>query len=324
MKTTHHIPKECYEGLATLSDWLGLLERSSAVNRPPSLEESDTLAALFERLWVATGMDASLGLARSTPDQHLFREKLGRYFYQSMHLERCFEKPRGYAGDYLMMEGVCHKPQDAATPMGRWLDLWFHDYFPPFVSVRNRRNMVAGILSDEHSRGAKRVLNVACGSAPELALLGNRLRFAEVALLDQDAEALAFAKSRLDNDGSSSTIRTICTSIRQLVESTDDVGSAQFDVVYSMGLYDYLSLSQARKLTSTLWRLVAPGGLLMVGNFQGHHWARYVMEAVMEWFLIYRDDDDMKLLGSSLPGAHLNVIQDMTGLLHLLQIRKDG
>jgi extracellular factor (EF) 3-hydroxypalmitic acid methyl ester biosynthesis protein len=322
MQTTYYIPDSYYEGVASMDDWLGSLERSAAIQRPPSAQDAKTLVSFFEKLWVAAGMDASLGLARTPPDQRLFRAKLGRHFEQSVLLKRCLEKPRGYAGDYLMMEGICGRPEDAKTPMGKWLDAWFHDHFPPFVAVRNRRNIVADILSDEYRRGGLRLLNVACGSAPELALLGERARFSDVLLLDQDSEALKLAESRLSGDPASTTVRTVCASIRQLTVSSECLGAAQFDVIYSMGLYDYLSNSQARKLTAALWKVVAPGGLLMIGNFQGHHWARHVMEAVMDWFLIYRDEEHMRSLGEQLPGGSVNVVQDSTGLLHLLQVRK--
>jgi hypothetical protein len=46
------------------------------------------------------------------------------------------------------------------------------------------------------------------------------------------------------------------------------------------------------------------------------------MEAVMDWFLIYRDEEHMRSLGEQLPGGSVNVVQDSTGLLHLLQVRK--
>jgi extracellular factor (EF) 3-hydroxypalmitic acid methyl ester biosynthesis protein len=323
VNTTYYIPEAYYQGVSAMADWLGAIERSGAMQRAPSFEDAKTLASLFENLWVAAGMDASLGLERSSPDQYLFRAKIGRFFAQSPLLKRCLEKPRGYAGDYLMMEGVCNKPPPAGTALGTWLDAWFHDHFPPFVAVRNRCNMVADILFREYQRGACRILSVACGSAPELTLADPSCRFSEIVLLDQDAEALDFAQSRLKKqDLGSTTVQTISTSIRQLSPSTDVLRVGNFDVIYSMGLYDYLSAAQARKLTSTLWSAVAPGGLLMIGNFQGHYWARHVMEAVMEWFLIYRDEDDMRRLGDELTDGTLSVGQDATGLLHLLQIRK--
>lgn len=312
------IPPSYLEALAPMGGWLEALSRPGALRLPPTRDDSKTLASLFENLWIAAGMDASLGLARATPDQRLFRSELGQYFCQSPHLRRCLEKPLGYAGDYLMMEGVCSRPSGATTSLGAWLDAWFYEDFPPFVSVRHRRDMVAALLSEEHERGAARILNVACGGVPELAALDHRVRFAEIVLLDQDADALRFARTRLDGRHADARVTTINMPIRQLnVEA-----GGQFDVVYSMGLYDYLSDRQARRLTGTLWDMVASGGLLVIGNFQGHHWARYVMEAVMDWFLVYRNDDDMKALGRCVSGARMRVVQDPSGLLNLLQLRK--
>lgn len=315
-----------YDGLAAMADWLGWLDRSAAVGKPPAPEDAKALAALFERLWVAAGMDASLGLARSTPDQRLFRARLGHYFHQSELLRRCFEKPRGYAGDFLMMEGVCASPPASRTAMGTWLDSWFHEHFPPFVGVRNRVTMVAALLSQEYSRGARRILNVACGATPELAACFRNAPFDEIVLLDQDEEALSFARARLQGEhgNRSSRIECICSPVQPLMKSPQLLGSKAFDTVYSMGLYDYLSTSRARALSANLWSMVRPGGLLVIGNFQGHHWARYVMEAVMDWFLVYRDEDDMTRLAAQLQGAEPELVTDSTGLLYLLKVRKRG
>jgi SAM-dependent methyltransferase len=269
-------------------------------------------------------MDASLGLARSTPDQRMFRARLGRYFQQSELLRRCLEKPRGYAGDYLMMEGVCGRAPAARNALGSWLDSWFLGHFPPFIAVRNRRDMIASALVEEYARGARRILNVACGATPELAACIRKAPFDEIVLLDQDAEALAFAKSRLQGEEGSTRSRVECIAspVQPLMKSAQLLEPGQFDVVYSMGLYDYLSTSRGRALTANLWSVLRPGGLLIIGNFQGHHWARYVMEAVMDWFLVYRDEDDMLGLAARVDGAEAQLQTDSTGLLYLLRLRK--
>ena len=318
------LPQAYHDNLMVMQRWLAKLEQSTAVHAPPTSDDAQVLGGLFSKLWAAAGMDASLGLVRSTPDHRLFRAVLGDYFMQSPLVRRCFDKPRGYAGDHLMMEAVCNEPPPAMTALGQWLTLWFHDYFPPFVSVRNRRDAMAAILVAEHSRGARRVLNVACGAAPELARTYPSVQFDEVALLDQDPEALQYAKSSLADAGAApvSQIRTICSPIQALVRSAEPAGLGEFDVIYSMGLYDYLDEKRGQALTGALWKATAPGGLFVVGNFQGHHWARYLVEAVMDWFLIYRDEDDMVTLAADADGARIDVTTDQNGILHLLQLRK--
>jgi len=318
------LPRAFYHALDKTVNWFGSLESSGTIAAAPTRHDSKALQKLFVDFWTATGMDASLGLARATPDHRLFRTKLGGYFWQSPQVRRCFEKPRGYAGDYLMMDAMCNQPPKASTLTGEWLERWFRDSFPPFIAVRNRRDYMARLLREEQARGARRILNVACGGAPELAASGLCSQFEEIVLLDQDAEALEFARARLggkDGDAGSGHVRTVCASIQALTESLPS-GLRRYDVVYSMGLYDYLPQRRARALTKVLWERVAPGGILVVGNFQGHHWSRYAIEAVMDWFVLYRDPDDLTALASELAGGCASVVDDATGLLHMLQVRR--
>ncbi|MFY0578659.1 hypothetical protein ACN28S_34090 [Cystobacter fuscus] len=39
-------------------------------------------------------------------------------------LRRCWEKPRGYAGDFLMMEALYRRKPEGQTPLELWMDSW--------------------------------------------------------------------------------------------------------------------------------------------------------------------------------------------------------
>ena len=320
------IPSALSKRLQDLADWLAALERILASGAGALKDRPQQLNELFVKLWEAAGMDASPGLARSKPDHRLFRKMVGAYFWQSPQMRRGFEKPRGYAGDFLMMDAICNRPPPAETLLGDWLDGWFQETFPGARSVRNRRDLVARLLASESTRGARRVLNVASGGAPELAHIPLDLAFDQVVLLDQDSGALAFAQQSLARRDALRTaplpVQTLCMPIRTLVRTEGALGTKPYDVIYSMGLYDYLLRDTATALTSTLWDALAPGGILVIGNYQGHHWARYVVEAVMDWFLVYRDEDDLRELAADLPDAGSNIVTDATGLVHLLHLRK--
>ncbi len=322
------LPSEFELALTELHDWLSELETTPRCAQPPTKADKEELENMFINLWTITGMDTSLGLARSTPDQKLFRDQVGSFFWQSPLLWRCFEKPLGYTGDYKMMEGIYYSNSTAETHLGKWIDAWFRDS-PPFISVRNRRNMIADILVRERERGAGCVLNVACGSAPELAIAGSRIKFEQVILLDQDKEAIAAVMENLRRVSQNmpvaeqSQIKPWQCKISSLLTSSSPLENNSFDIIYSMGLYDYLNEWRAGLLTKNLWSSLLPGGLFVIGNFNGHHWARYVMEAVMDWFLVYRDIPEITDLASSLTDVDdIECITDTTGLLHLLLIRK--
>ena len=326
---TIYYPPEFPEALEGLHDFLAELEASPRVEAPPTDEDASRLVDHFTKLWACAGRDASMGLVRSTPDQRRFREKVGRFFQQSLHLRRCLEKPRGYTGDFLMMEAISVAMPEAETPLGRWLDRWFFDRFPPYLSVRNRVTLMAGLLDEENRRGARRILNVASGAAVELRRLGRETRFDRIDLVDQDGAAMKYAREKLSSNGGGrqfgkgGILETHPLSARDLIEDDRVLVDTRYDVIYSMGLYDYLVDRAAGSLNRALWERLAPGGLLVVGNFNGHHWARYVMEAVMDWFLVYRDPADLLRLADRLgPDGEATILGDDTGLLGMLAVRK--
>jgi SAM-dependent methyltransferase len=153
--------------------------------------------------------------------------------------------------------------------------------------------------------------------------------FDEVVLLDQDAEALRFANASLRAEcpgiETSTRLASHNLPVHSLVRNPEVVGPAGFDVFYSMGLYDYLPDDRARRLTATLWKALAPGGLLAIGNFQGHEWWRYVLEAGMEWFLVYRDEDELAAVAADAEGSpNLEVVRDATGSVLMLLLRKEA
>lgn len=67
-----------------------------------------------------------------------------------------------------------------------------------------------------------------------------------------------------------------------------------------------------------LWDGLAPGGLLVLGNFNGHHPMHHFTESALDWYLVYRDPEDLLRLVDGLPGVtHLEVRTEDTGCLHL-------
>jgi hypothetical protein len=92
------------------------------------------------------------------------------------------------------------------------------------------------------------------------------------------------------------------------------------DLVYSIGLYDYLSTPAATALTQRLWSALAPGGRLVIGNFAaGDQPDRYLLETAMDWYLHYRGEADLLALLDGRPDlAEARVRTDPTGSLHLL------
>ncbi|MFY0569571.1 class I SAM-dependent methyltransferase [Archangium lansingense] len=315
--------------LSSLMAWLDELENSERVTAAPTEADAAWLDALLLDLWRLGGTSGAPGLARASPEQGHFRTEAGPRFWRSAVLRRCWEKPRGYAGDYLMMEALYRHTPAGDTPFERWMDAWALE-LPGFQAVRNRRDQLAELLRAEHARGARRVMNVASGSAPELVAVAREISFENVTLLDQDQGALDAALAHFTRVGAlpatrHEALRLWCGSVLELLRNRSDLPRGSQDFIYSIGLYDYLTERFARRLTTKLWDGLAPGGLLVLGNFNGHNPMHHFTESALDWYLIYRDPADLLRLVDGLPGVEqAEVRTEDTGCLHLLVARKAG
>ncbi|MBK8455852.1 MAG: class I SAM-dependent methyltransferase [Phyllobacteriaceae bacterium] len=154
-----------------------------------------------------------------------------------------------------------------------------------------------------------RVLNLACGSARELAGVDNAIT---VDLADHDTHALAHA-ARHRNGVAADLLQLNAFEYikgRRRFDTIDggtiDLADRRYDLVYSSGLFDYVPVFAdnpgrgAPALVAGLFDLLKPGGRLVVGNFAAasdnnphlpSH--RLMMELYAEWFLIYRNRAEM-------------------------------
>jgi len=98
--------------------------------------------------------------------------------------------------------------------------------------------------------------------------------------------------------------------------------SAQYDLVYCAGLFDYLSDRLCRRLLGVLYNQLKPGGLLIATNVD-HHRARYEMECFLDWHLVYRNTADMAaLVPPECPLDAVAVRRESAGVNVFLEIRK--
>jgi hypothetical protein len=213
---------------------------------------------------------------------------------------RAFSKPRGYAGDAVMMDYIYGLGEAApsareATPLGRAI-FQYMDGRPSAKAVRYRRRLMAGLIDRVAKRGDASVLAIAAGHLREIelsaAVQSGSLR--EFVALDQDENSLAVVEREYAWRG----VRSVPGSVRQILARKIALG--QYDLVYAAGLFDYLNPSVAAALTSRMFEMVRPGGLMLIPNFlKGARDTGY-MESFMDWHLIYRDEADMWALSSGL------------------------
>jgi extracellular factor (EF) 3-hydroxypalmitic acid methyl ester biosynthesis protein len=182
---------------------------------------------------------------------------------------RAFCKPRGYAGDAVMMDYIYNWPNLTCadrnvTPLGTEIYGYTGDT-PSSRAVRARRDVIAERLDlVAETTKSPHILSVACGHLREahLSRAVEARRFARYIALDQDRESLDVVDCELKESG----IETMRESVTGILKERDLLRG--FDFIYSSGLYDYLSEPVARRLTELLFAKLNPGGRLLIANFQ--------------------------------------------------------
>jgi extracellular factor (EF) 3-hydroxypalmitic acid methyl ester biosynthesis protein len=237
---------------------------------------------------------------------HACREhELHSLLLEDPYTNRAFAKPRGYAGDGVMLDFVYgHRDiQDAvaqSSEIGRGILAYTGGASPPARAVRWRRGRVAQEIEAIASKRRNiRVLAFACGHLREIELIHPELRRrVRITAADMDEKSLELVANAYQRDGEVECRRI---SVKDLVANEHEF-EHRFDLIYTLGLLDYLSDRVVERLIPIFWSLVASEGKLMIANFTPETQGAAYMEAIMDWWLQYRDADALlsrvELLGS--------------------------
>jgi extracellular factor (EF) 3-hydroxypalmitic acid methyl ester biosynthesis protein len=241
--------------------------------------------------------------ARERNELQRFREicqnhPLHRTALDDPFTRRAFEKPRGYAGDAVMLDYIYRPRELQITKIGHAIH---HATTAAGAakSIRWRRSHLAarlldGMENNEHLR----VLSVASGHLRELDIVSAATsnRNVEILALDRDKDSLDEAVRSYREF----TIRPLNHSISYLFKPNE---LKHFDLIYSAGLFDYLTDRTTIALIDALVAKLRPEGRLILGNYTPANDGRGYMEGMMDWRLIYRDKEDLMRLASVAAGG---------------------
>ena len=151
----------------------------------------------------------------------------------------------------------------------------------------------------------------------------------EFTLVDQEQAALAYAYEkaypRTLTEKPGAKVRALNVSFTEVLRGgqwLDDIGPQ--DLIYSVGLIDYLIDRRARALASRLFERLAPGGLLIIGNMNEIELSNlWPMEFLTDWHLFYRTDREMLGWTEGMKGQRAWTETESTDRVRLLHVRKD-
>ena len=245
--------------------------------------------------------------------------------HQDPYSHRGYAKPRGYAGDAVLLDYLYHAQVPAGTtPAGAGV---FGQTVTSSggLAVVWRARYLGGQLDAVAARhpGKAQVLSLACGHLRE-ANFSRALADGGVAALhawDQDAESLAVVQK----DYGHLSVQSALVVVKALLKGERSLSGLH--LAYAAGLYDYLPDPVAVALTARLFAMLAPGGKLIVPNFLPSQPARGYMESAMDWHLIYRTSEQIQSLAAALPAAQVasqGYFEDPYGAVGYVEVVKAG
>jgi len=223
---------------------------------------------------------------------------------------RAFTKPRGYAGDAPLLDFIYGREEGWPVPEGT-SDLGrkifaFTTASSSCEAVRARRGFIAHAIDNlVEEIPQAHILALAAGHLREALLCAavKRRQFGRYVAFDSDLQSLEEARHCYGRYG----IETVSGTIRQLFRQHHDLDG--FDLVYSMGLLDYLSISTARRLAWAMFQMLRSRGRLLVANFLPGILDIGYMEIFMDWKLIFRNRQEMLEISRDIPQKQIKDIR---------------
>lgn len=275
-----------------------------------------------------------------SPEEHqchgyYFRKQLWDFLLLCPFTARLNLKPRGYQGDSEMMRMIYSNDYQGESTFSKLLHKHSVGH-KATQSVRNRIAIVPQVLEGFSSScpvcssDGISVLSVGSGPALELENLlrtppdFDKYRFT---LFDQDPLAHSEAATLIHEIEvrfrRSLQVAYLEESVRTMLFSRQpEQRWGQFDFIYSMGLFDYLSAPVARAVFGRLYQLLRSEGEMLIGNFHVSNPSKYYMEYWGDWMLIHRTEQEIRALLQHASFSKVSVFYDDIGTQMFLHLKK--
>lgn len=198
---------------------------------------------------------------------------------------RSFSKPRGYAGDAELIDMIYFSRAPLGTTVEGQKLMALTCVSTSAIAVRTRRDHAERRLHEALTSGA-RVLSLACGHFRE----GDnvpRAHLGQITLVDQDPISLDLIRTAHGAD-----LRLVEANAFAFLREASRRGET-WDYIYTLGLTDYFDEKAMALFHRLLKKVLSPDGRLFLANFMPDHLTTGWMEAVMEWHLVYRHEEDL-------------------------------
>lgn len=283
---------------------------------PPSVAHIAPFMSALEQARIQDGFDAWCAF---TQKSNLLRK--WRYFLALDPYTRWgLLKPRGYPGDATLMDFAYGHPsiQDdvaRAGPIGE--AIYRHTSgAAQSASARLRIQLIAQEMSTRAQAGAFSVASYASGHARELEQLSADAarQITRFVAIDADERSLNEARSAAGTISFEGFQRNV---IKQPLHDLP-----QADLVYSLGLFDYLKDDHAIEVIRKMLEQTKPGGTTMLANLAPTAANLGYCEAIMDWWMIPRAKADLlRLAQAAMAAREGQASVEQHGCFNYLRIR---
>lgn len=262
--------------------------------------------ALLETVNQNPDIDAAIGA-------YAFRETF-RYFMLSSMFDRAYTKPRGYAGDYVTMEMIYENAPKGENPLGVFVDQWVLEKRMA-RAVRNYRKLLTKAIIDTYKEWKSDqympVTSLASGSAREVFDVFSAVDKPKIKLTctDIDPDVHTFAGAIAAEVGAVENTVFLQDNILKVIRGGGKSVLPLQQLIYAVGLIDYLRDRQLVTLLNWACEHLLPGGKVVIGQFHPSSPDKPFMDHVLDWSLYYRSEDEMRALfaRSKFSDARVNI-----------------
>jgi hypothetical protein len=272
------------------------------------------------------GNDAEL--LKQTRDR--FQKALSPWFDRSWVGERARTKPRGYPGDYKLLT-VLYNQTPVSTGLPGYIDIYISDLLLA-KSIRSRWQKVREFLMDELQRRPGQdvsILNVASGACREYSepLEEPSGRSVKLQCLDNDQEALDFVRDNVVHESGLDEFRLDRFNALRLMSSKSAIRKfGRFDIVYSIGLFDYIPDEPLIAILRTLREMLNDGGVAYINFKDRDRYDKTPYQWLLDWHFFQRTVADCERLfeAAGYDVTNMRQSRDDTGVVVNFVTRRSG
>ncbi len=235
------------------------------------------------------------------------QKHLHPYLICAPFIQRVYEKPFGFPGDYVMLNQLLQNPYQGSSLFAKIINAWIVNSRAGDAYRYRIEHLTKHLLTTLASADSSpvRLLSLGCGAAEELQRVLRDGQFAKcgvhVTLVDFNEPTLIYCKEQLDrltraHPNWRVTYEQLTVQQFLTEASCGGLGRHPFDMIYCTGLFDYLQDRTCNRVIKAFFELLREDGRIIVSNFSHANPIQAFMNYLLEWHLLHRDREELRRL----------------------------